>query len=81
MISNKKIIFAAAALATANAVSLQSMLQAKAETQAEVGFISWDRSNSRQGPKMAIACLFVVICALAGARAYNEVQDAVGGNI
>ena len=30
---------------------------------------------------MAIACLFVVICALAGARAYNEVQDAVGGNI
>ena len=30
---------------------------------------------------MAIACLFVVVCALAGARAYNEVQDAVGGNI
>ena len=50
-------------------------------SQAEVGFISWDRSNSRQGPNMAIACLFVVICALARARAYNEVQDAVGRNI
>merc|ERR1712180_535294 len=45
-------------------------------SQARVGFISWDLSNSRQGPNMAIACLFVAICALAGARAYNEVQDA-----
>jgi len=45
-------------------------------SQAGVGFISWDLSTSRQGPNMAIACLFVVICALAGARAYNEVQDA-----
>ena len=57
MISNKKIIFAAAALATANAVSLQSMLQAKAETQAGVGFWNLDDLFKDKTPDWALEAL------------------------